>query len=55
MRVEYGDATLPVSPGAGGSMQTASIANSLLSACEKLKRELDKLAKRSGSAGWPGS
>ncbi|ADJ45424.1 carbon-monoxide dehydrogenase large subunit [Amycolatopsis mediterranei S699] len=51
VRVEYGDSTLPVSPGAGGSMQTASIANSLLAACEKLKRELDKLAKRSGSAG----
>ncbi|WP_410670103.1 xanthine dehydrogenase family protein molybdopterin-binding subunit [Amycolatopsis sp. cmx-4-68] len=51
VRVEYGDSTLPVSPGAGGSMQTASIANSLLAACEKLKRELDTLAKRSGSIG----
>ncbi|MGW5740574.1 xanthine dehydrogenase family protein molybdopterin-binding subunit [Amycolatopsis sp. NPDC003861] len=51
VRVEYGDSTLPVSPGAGGSMQTASIANSLLAACEKLKRELGALAKRSGSAG----
>jgi xanthine dehydrogenase YagR molybdenum-binding subunit len=51
VRVEYGDSTLPVSPGAGGSMQTASIANSLLAACEKLKRELDTLAKRAGAAG----
>ncbi|MEV5716771.1 xanthine dehydrogenase family protein molybdopterin-binding subunit [Amycolatopsis mediterranei] len=51
VRVEYGDSTLPVSPGAGGSMQTASIASSLLAACEKLKRELDTLAKRSASAG----
>ncbi|WP_372665132.1 xanthine dehydrogenase family protein molybdopterin-binding subunit [Amycolatopsis kentuckyensis] len=51
VRVEYGDSTLPVSPGAGGSMQTASIANSLLAACEKLKRELNTLAKRSGSIG----
>ncbi|MEV4052820.1 xanthine dehydrogenase family protein molybdopterin-binding subunit [Amycolatopsis sp. NPDC049688] len=51
VRVEYGDSTLPVSPGAGGSMQTASIANSLLAACEKLKKELDALAKRSGSTG----
>ncbi|MGW3966693.1 xanthine dehydrogenase family protein molybdopterin-binding subunit [Amycolatopsis sp. NPDC005003] len=51
VRVEYGDSTLPVSPGAGGSMQTASIANSLLAACEKLKKELDALAKRSGSIG----
>ncbi|KDN17333.1 xanthine dehydrogenase family protein molybdopterin-binding subunit [Amycolatopsis rifamycinica] len=51
VRVEYGDSTLPVSPGAGGSMQTASIANSLLAACEKLKRELDTLAKRSGATG----
>jgi xanthine dehydrogenase YagR molybdenum-binding subunit len=32
-------------------MQTASIANSLLAACEKLKRELDVLAKRTGAAG----
>jgi len=51
VRVEYGDSALPMSPGAGGSMQTASIANSLLAACEKLKRELASLAKRSGSAG----
>ncbi|MET9001003.1 xanthine dehydrogenase family protein molybdopterin-binding subunit [Amycolatopsis sp. NPDC004169] len=51
VRVEYGDSTLPVSPGAGGSMQTASIANSLLAACAKLKKELDALAKRSDAAG----
>ncbi|MGW4056937.1 xanthine dehydrogenase family protein molybdopterin-binding subunit [Amycolatopsis sp. NPDC004747] len=51
VRVEYGDSTLPVSPGAGGSMQTASIANSLLAACEKLKKELDALANRSGATG----
>jgi xanthine dehydrogenase YagR molybdenum-binding subunit len=51
VRVEYGDSALPTSPGAGGSMQTASVANSLLAACEKLKREIRTLAKRSGTIG----
>ena len=50
VRVDYGDSALPMSPGAGGSMQTASIANSLLAACEKLKKQLDTLARRSGGS-----
>ena len=50
VRVDYGDSALPMSPGAGGSMQTASIANSLLAACEKLKQQLDKLARRTGGS-----
>ncbi|MBK1785510.1 xanthine dehydrogenase family protein molybdopterin-binding subunit [Prauserella cavernicola] len=45
VRVEYGDSTLPMAPGAGGSMQTASVANSLLAACEKLERKLTKLGR----------
>jgi xanthine dehydrogenase YagR molybdenum-binding subunit len=49
VRVEYGDSELPTAPGAGGSMQTASVAASLLSACEKLKRTMLALARRSGS------
>jgi xanthine dehydrogenase YagR molybdenum-binding subunit len=52
VRVEYGDSELPTSPGAGGSMQTASIANSLLAACEKLKRSVRTLAKRTGGEGY---
>jgi xanthine dehydrogenase YagR molybdenum-binding subunit len=49
VRVEYGDSTLPVGPGAGGSMQTASVAASLLTACAKVKRSMLTLARRNGS------
>jgi xanthine dehydrogenase YagR molybdenum-binding subunit len=49
VRVEYGDSTLPIAPGAGGSMQTASVAASLLAASEKLKRSVLALARRTGS------
>ncbi|WP_236795398.1 xanthine dehydrogenase family protein molybdopterin-binding subunit [Amycolatopsis sp. GM8] len=52
VRVEYGDSELPMSPGAGGSMQTASIANSLLEACEKVKHSVQALAKRTGGEGY---
>ncbi|MEU6643497.1 xanthine dehydrogenase family protein molybdopterin-binding subunit [Saccharomonospora sp. NPDC046836] len=45
VRVEYGDSTLPMAPSAAGSMQTASVANSLLAACEKLRRRLTKLGR----------
>jgi xanthine dehydrogenase YagR molybdenum-binding subunit len=51
VRVEYGDSALPIAPAAGGSMQTASIASSVLAACEKLKQSVRALAKRSGAAG----
>ncbi|GAA4576598.1 xanthine dehydrogenase family protein molybdopterin-binding subunit [Planotetraspora kaengkrachanensis] len=50
VRMEYGDTALPTGPGAGGSGQTASIAASLLSACEKLKRSVLALARRSGDS-----
>ncbi|WP_435583175.1 xanthine dehydrogenase family protein molybdopterin-binding subunit [Amycolatopsis thermoflava] len=42
VRVEYGDSALPMAPAAGGSMQTASVAASVLDAVEKLKRRLPK-------------
>jgi xanthine dehydrogenase YagR molybdenum-binding subunit len=51
IRVEYGDTALPTGPGAGGSGQTASVAASLLTACEKVKKSLLALAKK--SAGSP--
>ncbi len=51
VRMEYGDSELPTGPGAGGSAQTASIAASLLEACETLRRELAALAR--GSADSP--
>ncbi|MFC7647465.1 xanthine dehydrogenase family protein molybdopterin-binding subunit [Streptosporangium lutulentum] len=50
VRVEYGDSTLPTGPGAGGSGQTASVAASLLTACEKLKRSVLALARRSSES-----
>ncbi|GAB2775112.1 xanthine dehydrogenase family protein molybdopterin-binding subunit [Amycolatopsis magusensis] len=46
VRVEYGDTDLPTGPLAGGSNQTATVAASLLTACDKLKRELAGLAKK---------
>ena len=48
VRVEYGDTELPTAPGAGGSTQTASVAASLLEACEKLRTAVRRLARRSG-------
>jgi xanthine dehydrogenase YagR molybdenum-binding subunit len=50
VRVEYGDTDLPIGPGAGGSMQTASVANSVLAACEKLKKSMLALAKKSSES-----
>lgn len=38
--VEYGDSELPTGPGAGGSAQTASVAGSLVEACEKLTKSV---------------
>ncbi|MFJ6728461.1 xanthine dehydrogenase family protein molybdopterin-binding subunit [Streptomyces sp. NPDC091281] len=48
VRVEYGDSALPVSPPAGGSPQTASIAAAVVRACEELKGRLDAMARRTG-------
>jgi len=50
VRVEYGDSRLPLAPGAGGSAQTASVAASLLAACEKLKKSVLDLAKKSAES-----
>jgi len=50
VRVEYGDTELPIGPGAGGSMQTASVANSVIAACEKLKKSVLTLAKKSSES-----
>jgi xanthine dehydrogenase YagR molybdenum-binding subunit len=44
--VDYGDTDLPPGPGAGGSGQTASVTQSLLAACERLKRSLHARARR---------
>lgn len=51
VRVAYGDSELPVSPMAGGSMQTASVAASVLEACQKLTQRLTTLARRHGTVG----
>ncbi|QXJ23417.1 xanthine dehydrogenase family protein molybdopterin-binding subunit [Actinomadura graeca] len=51
VRVEYGDSALPKGPIAGGSVQTATIAGSLLLACGKLRRSLRTMAKRTGGEG----
>ncbi|MWA01628.1 molybdopterin-dependent oxidoreductase [Actinomadura sp. LD22] len=48
VHVEYGDSALPKGPFAGGSMQTATVAASLLEACKKLKRSLRTMARRTG-------
>jgi xanthine dehydrogenase YagR molybdenum-binding subunit len=47
VRVELGDSTLPVAPMAGGSGQTATVAASVLRACEELRRSALALARRS--------
>jgi len=38
--VQYGDTDLPTGPGAGGSGQTASVARSLVAACQKLRKSI---------------
>ena len=40
--VEYGDTNLPTGPSAGGSGQTASVAQSLVAACARLKKAVGK-------------
>jgi xanthine dehydrogenase YagR molybdenum-binding subunit len=45
--VEHGDSALPVGPMAGGSGQTATVAASVLRACEELRRSALALARRS--------
>ena len=50
VKVEYGDSELPIAPMAGGATQTASVAAALLAACDKLKRSMLALARRSGES-----
>ncbi|MGC0405175.1 xanthine dehydrogenase YagR molybdenum-binding subunit [Streptomyces sp. SAI-126] len=51
VRVEHGDSALPSSAAAIGSVQTATVANSLLEGCEKLKKRMRSLARRHGTTG----
>jgi xanthine dehydrogenase YagR molybdenum-binding subunit len=51
VRVEYGDSRLPAEPLAGQSTQTATIATSVLSACDEIKRKLGPLARRTHTVG----
>jgi xanthine dehydrogenase YagR molybdenum-binding subunit len=48
VRVEYGDSALPMGPAAAASLQTASIAASVIQACEELKQTLKTMARKSG-------
>ena len=51
VRVEYGDSRLPAGPFAGQSTQTATIATSVIRACEQIRRKLDTLARRTNTVG----
>jgi xanthine dehydrogenase YagR molybdenum-binding subunit len=51
VHVEYGDSNLPAGPMAGQSTQTATIATSVLAACDELKQKLRTLARRTSTAG----
>ena len=46
VRVEYGDTVLPTAPGAGGSAQTASIADAVVRAADALRAALLRLERR---------
>ncbi len=51
VRVEYGDSGLPAGPAALNSNQTATVATSVLAACDTLKLKLQALARRTGTVG----
>src|SRR6185503_2944937 len=48
VRVEYGDSDLPMGPAAASSVQTASVAASVIRACEELKQTLKSMARKTG-------
>jgi xanthine dehydrogenase YagR molybdenum-binding subunit len=48
VRVEYGDTALPMGPAAAGSVQTASVAASVIQACEELNQTLKAMARKTG-------
>jgi xanthine dehydrogenase YagR molybdenum-binding subunit len=50
VRVEYGDSALPMGPAAAASLQTASIAASVLQACDELKQTLKAMARTTGGS-----
>ena len=49
--VQYGETDLLTGPGAGGSCQTASVAQSLMAACEKLKKSIGRPSARTPRLG----
>ncbi len=50
VRVEYGDSSLPVAPGAGGSAQSASIAASITDAAARIRRSIARLKPQPGES-----
>jgi xanthine dehydrogenase YagR molybdenum-binding subunit len=46
VHVEYGDSDLPISPGAGGSGQSASIVNSIVTAAERIRQQVRRWGGR---------
>ena len=51
VKVEYGDSNLPRGPMAGQSNQTATVATSVLAACDELNQKLHTLARRTSTVG----
>jgi xanthine dehydrogenase YagR molybdenum-binding subunit len=51
VHVEYGDSNLPAGPMAGQSVQTATVATSVLAACDELNQKLRALARRTSTVG----
>jgi xanthine dehydrogenase YagR molybdenum-binding subunit len=48
VRVEYGDSDLPISPGAGGSAQSASIVGSIVTAAERIRQQVRRWSGQPG-------
>jgi xanthine dehydrogenase YagR molybdenum-binding subunit len=48
VRVEYGDTDLPISPGAGGSAQSASVVGSIAAAAGRIRRQVQRWGGRDG-------
>ena len=48
VRVEYGDSDLPISPGAGGSAQSASIVGSIVTAAERIRQQVRRWGGQPG-------
>ncbi len=50
VQMAYGDSDLPISPGAGGSAQSASIVSATLRAAEKVRHAVGRLGPRAGES-----